>query len=207
MSPQKHAAQIANSKLSHGPRTVEGKARSSRNGYVHGFASAKHFISPHDREEFNRHCDAMVEALAPVGIEEEQLADSIAIDQFRWNRLRALENEIFCLGYDEAGRHPASNAKTWERQAKNLALLSLYEQRISRSLTRLKAELAAKQAARKAAEAAESKAETVAAEPPRGFARSSAASAVPDPQPVAPDPVAEGREAPDRAPGGIRNAA
>ncbi len=157
MSPQKHAAQVSNAQLSSGPRTEQGKLRSAENSTRHGLASRKlQRISPDDRAEFDQHCAEMLAALAPEGAIERQLADAIVFDQWRLTRARALENEIFARGFMRAKDEPFSAAETWTGQAKNLALLTLYEQRINRVLARNTAELEARQSARKAAPLAQS---------------------------------------------------
>ena len=157
MSPQKHAAQVSNAQLSSGPRTEQGKLRSAGNSTRHGLASRKlQMISPDDRAEFDQHCAEMLAALAPEGAIERQLADAIVFDQWRLTRARALENEIFARGFMRAKDEPFSGAETWTAQSKNLALLTLYEQRINRVLARNTAELEARQSARKAGPPAQS---------------------------------------------------
>ena len=163
MSPQKHAAQIANAQLSSGPRTEQGKRRSAGNSTRHGLASRKlQMISPHERAEFDQHCAEMLAALAPQGAIERQLADAVVFDQWRLTRARALESEIFARGFMRAKDELFSGAETWTAQAKNLALLTLYEQRINRVLARNTAQLDSLQTARKATPRAESISETAA---------------------------------------------
>ena len=199
MSPQKHAAQIANAKLSHGPVTEAGRLRSSSNSSRHGLASRKlRIIPPEDRDEFNELCSEMLSALAPEGPIENHLADLIVFDEWRLLRTRGLENEIFAMGFTKAKDEFSAGAEVWLAHSKELATLTLYEQRITRVLTRNKAELETRQSARKASGAdlpacalpttrfqhpealpAESKLETAAPEPLGGFVRSSAASSPP----------------------------
>jgi hypothetical protein len=152
MSPQKQAlkAQIAGGAT--GPRTEEGKAVSSQNRLTHGLCAKKYAIHASQRPEFERHYNEMLAALAPVGAEEIQLAEAIILDQYRMARSRELENEIFVKGIAEAGDALCPSAETWAKNAKDLALLSLYAQRIHRVLIRNQADFAAKQAARKTAE-------------------------------------------------------
>jgi hypothetical protein len=93
---------------------------------------------------FEKHCQSFVEALAPVGILEQDLAQSIAEDRWRLNRARALESGIFAFGQsrqlvepaDEAMLQAISQAKTWLAEGKNIQLLSVYGQRIQRSIER-----------------------------------------------------------------------
>jgi hypothetical protein len=151
MSPQKHAAQIANAKLSHGPVTEAGRLRSSSNSTRHGLASRKlRIIPPEDRDEFNELCSEMLPALAPEGPIENHLADLIVFDEWRLIRTRGLENEIFAMGFTKAKDQFFAGAEVWLAHSKELATLTLHEQRITRVLTRNKAEFEARQSARRA---------------------------------------------------------
>jgi hypothetical protein len=158
------AAQLAacreNAQFSTGPKTLEGKKRSSLNAFRHGLTGQIVIHTPEDQAAFQKHCDAIREALAPVGALELDLARAIAEDRWRLNRARALENSIFTLGFQEHSDPNAAHSKvdaalaqgrTWIGQAKNLQLLTTYEQRIRRSVEKNTAELRALQAARKAA--------------------------------------------------------
>jgi hypothetical protein len=177
MSPQKHAAQLANAQQSSGPRTAEGKARSSQNSTRHSLCGKKYLIAPEDRAEFNLHYNELLAALAPEGAIESKLAEAIVIDEWRLTRARTLESEIFARGHMKSKDGFLDGAETWLAHAKELALLTLYEQRINRVLARNKAELEAKQATRKAAaQPAESKAKPAASEHDPAFVPSNAAS-------------------------------
>ena len=98
MTESRLAANRANAKLSTGPRTEEGKRRSSLNAFRHGLTGQIVILTPEDQAAFRKHCDAIREALAPVGALELDLAQAIAEDKWRLNRARALENAVFTLG-------------------------------------------------------------------------------------------------------------
>ncbi len=150
MSPQKHAAQISNAQRSRGAVTEAGRLRSSANSTRHGLASRKlRIIPPEDREEFDQHCSDMLPALAPEGPIENYLADLVVFDEWRLIRIRGLENEIFAMGFTTAKDQFFAGAETWLAKSKELATLTLYEQRIARVLSGNKAELEARQSARK----------------------------------------------------------
>jgi hypothetical protein len=149
-----------NAQLSTGPRTEEGKKRSSLNAFRHGLTGQIVIHTPADQSAFQKHCDAIRQELAPVGALETTLAQAIAEDYWRLNRARALENSIFTLGLQEHSDPEAANpevdaalaqGRTWVEQAKNLQLLTTYEQRIRRSVEKNMAELRGLQAERKAA--------------------------------------------------------
>jgi hypothetical protein len=152
-----------NAKLSPGPRTPEGKKRSSLNAFRHGLTGQIVVQTPEDQQAFNKHCDGIREALAPVGALEINLAQAIAEDHWRLNRARAIENSIFALDQDEyspaePGRPEldaaTAQARAWVDHGRELHLLTIYENRIRRSVEKNTAELEARQAQRKAAIAA-----------------------------------------------------
>ena len=164
MTAPQLAANRANAQLSTGPQTSEGKSNSSRNSFRHGLTGKIHAASPEDQEAFQQHCALILEALAPVGTLEQEHAQAIAEDRWRLKRARALENAIFAQGIESqasgdenAGPTEVDAAlaagETWVQQARNLQLLTLYEQRINRALLRNTADLETMQAKRKTAHA------------------------------------------------------
>ncbi len=156
MSPRQLAAQAANAKLSTGPRTEAGRTRSSQNSARHYLTGKKYLVSPERGDEFDRHHNLMLEALAPEGAIECQLAEAIILDQYRLSRARRLEDQIFIQVESESRLEFLAEGEAWLAHSKQFALITLYEQRIHRALTRNKAELEARQTARKAAKPAES---------------------------------------------------
>jgi hypothetical protein len=148
-----------------GPKTEAGKQRTRLNAYKHGLTGQIHLFSPEEHQAFEKHCQSIVEALAPVGILEQELAQSIAEGRWRLNRAHALESGIFALGQmaDESQSvdqreidqpeisQTLSQAKTWLEDGKQIQLLSLYEQRIQRSIAKNMAELRTLRAERQAA--------------------------------------------------------
>ena len=60
-------ANRANAQLSTGPRTEEGKRRSSLNDFRHGLTGQIVIHTPEDQAAFQKHCEAIRDALAPVG--------------------------------------------------------------------------------------------------------------------------------------------
>jgi hypothetical protein len=160
MTEAQLTANRENAQHSTGPRTVEGRKRSSLNAFRHGLTGQIVMHTPEDQQAFKKHCDGIREALAPVGVLELDLAQAIAEDRWRLNRARALENSIFALGQGEHlheySGHPETDAafaqgRTWVTHAHELHLLTTYENRIRRSVEKNTAELRAMQAERKAA--------------------------------------------------------
>jgi hypothetical protein len=84
------------------------------------------------------------EGLAPEGALETQLAQRIATDSWRLNRISAVEDNLFALGHNaksdeietqDSEIHAAlTAAKVFKAESKQLQLLTLYEQRINRNL-------------------------------------------------------------------------
>ena len=147
-------ARRENAKHSRGPTTPEGKKRSSLNAFRHGLTGQFVVQTPEDQEAFKKHCDGIREDLDPEGALETNLAQAIAEDYWRLNRVRALENGIFALGQIEQPPQDPDNpelddalapARTWMAHAHELHLLALYESRISRSVEKNMAQLRALQ--------------------------------------------------------------
>jgi hypothetical protein len=142
-----------------GSTNETGKQRSRLNAYKHGLTGQIHVFSAEEHAAFEKHCQSVVEGLAPVGALEQQLAQAIAEGHWRLNRARAIEAGIFAIGHATHPLEPADEtmmgailqAKTWIADGKNLQLLSLYEQRIQRSVEKHMAELRTLRAERKAA--------------------------------------------------------
>ena len=141
------------------PRSIEGKHRTSLNAYKHGLTGQIHIFSAEEQKAFETHCTGIVEALAPVGALETDIAQSIAQNRWRLKRVATIESGIFAIGHEgELGigidgapyrTDPAqvpiddakSPARTWLAKADNIQLLALYEQRINRTVERSMVEL------------------------------------------------------------------
>ena len=142
-----------------GPRTLEGKRRSSLNATRHQLLSKTYIATPEESDAFNGHMDAYREALAPVGLLESELATLIATDRWRCKKAVLIENSIFAQGYlDHAEAIDVDNSqvaealtegKTWIEHAHSLSLLNTYEGRLSRRADKNIAQLTAMQAQRK----------------------------------------------------------
>jgi hypothetical protein len=160
MTEAQLAANRENAQLSSGPRTIAGKKRSSLNAFRHGLTGQIVIHTPEDEQAFKKHCDGIREGLAPVGAVETDLAQAIAEDRWRLNRARALENNILALGQSEylppdgsySELHAAlAQTQAWMAHARELHLLTTYENRIRRSVEKNTAEFNALQTQRKAA--------------------------------------------------------
>jgi hypothetical protein len=123
-----------NAQNSTGPKTAEGKDHSRQNARTHGITGKIAFADRHFIQELS-------DALNPQTVLERQYAESIAEDHWRIKRIRAVEAEIFAKG---------DPAEIFLEHAKELSLLTLYEQRINRNIQRNLAQLKALQTERKA---------------------------------------------------------
>ncbi len=161
LSQAQLAIQRANAAKSTGPRTPEGKARSSQNARRHGVTAQTTVMTEEDRLKHDEFCNNMITTLAPVGDLELYLASSVAEEAWRLNYSRAQCNNIISIGhFDGTGDayntehpeiHTAITAATVARDhAKTLELLSLYEQRIHNSFQKHYNQLIKLQTERKA---------------------------------------------------------
>ena len=140
-----------------GPKTPEGKARCRLNAHRHGMTGQIVVKTPDEQQAYNNHCRIILEALAPATDFERFLAQAIADDHWRLNRARAIEDSTFAMGMhgraDNTGSPQVddafSQARTWAEQARNLALLTVYAQRIQRSVDKNTAQLKTLQTERK----------------------------------------------------------
>ena len=119
MTNEQLAANQANSQLSTGPRTEEGKARSSQNSLKHGVFAKTIVLPGESQEEF----DALLEGLrkdhSPVGETESNLVRGLAEIQWRLRRYEAAAT-------DEA-------FETGNFESKALLNCTLIEQRLLRA--------------------------------------------------------------------------
>jgi hypothetical protein len=152
VSEKQLEANRRNAQRSTGPGTAEGKARSSRNNLRHGLTGQITVLPEEDRDAHDAFCNRLIAGFQPKTPIEDQLAHSIAEDSWRLNRVAAIENNIFALGrhaYRPKGplcaskkshhnemRNALDDAQSFLDHARELNLLSLYEQRIQRNMQR-----------------------------------------------------------------------
>jgi len=149
-----------NALLSTGPRTDAGRNRSRLNALRHGLTGQVTTMTDEDRAAHDQFSEALIKDLAPDGAMETQLAQRIATDSWRLNRISAIEDNLFALGQLQNGGQACPDvpqidaaftmAHVFTQESKQLQLLTLYEQRINRSLQKNLAMLQSLQATRKA---------------------------------------------------------
>jgi hypothetical protein len=148
-----------NAQNSTGPQSPETKAKTRLNAMRDGFTGQITTLSDEDRPIFEKFKSDFINDLAPKTVMELSLASSMAWDTWRLNHLRAVEMNLYALGTannsveiesDDPQIHAAiSGAVTFVDEAKRFALMSMYEQRMNRSIHKNLATLRELQAERK----------------------------------------------------------
>jgi hypothetical protein len=159
ISEKQLAANQSNAQLSTGPKTAEGKKRCSLNARRHNLTGQVTAMTDEDRAAHDEFSAALIKNLAPQGAMELQLAQRIATDSWRLNRTSAIEDNLFAIGFSEHANdftteHPEVHAaliaaRVFTVESRYLELLTLYEQRMNRSLQKNLALLKSLQAERK----------------------------------------------------------
>src|SRR5580692_3439463 len=152
-----------NAQHSTGARTEAGRRHSRMNAMRHNLTGQVTTMTDDDRAAHEKLSKSII---APEGGMETQLAQRIATDSWRLNRASAIEDNLFALGlyehsgkifsdFDQRGHEQIdaslTTAQVFTLQSKQLQLLTLYEQRINRSIQKNLALLQSLQASRKAA--------------------------------------------------------
>jgi hypothetical protein len=133
-----------NAQKSTGPTSQSGKAAVRFNATRHGLTSHVACMTWEDRDAFDQFCAGLVVDFKPEGAIETQLAQAIAEDHWRMNRARAIEENLFALGFQnstlDAGDPQAtaalSQAETFRDNLKSFNLITLYETRLNRNVQR-----------------------------------------------------------------------
>jgi hypothetical protein len=97
-SERRLAANRANAQLSTGPRTPEGRAKSSLNAVKTGLTGRTVLLPSEDAEAYAAHLARYQEEFQPIGVRETQLVQNLADTQWRLDRIPNLETGLFALG-------------------------------------------------------------------------------------------------------------
>src|SRR6202789_3620666 len=84
-----------------------GTQRPRLNAYTHGLTGQIQLFTDAEQKAFAIHCKGIVESLAPVGNLETTLAQSVAENHWRLQRIRTMESCIFAVGLEGGAGHPA----------------------------------------------------------------------------------------------------
>jgi hypothetical protein len=163
ISPARLAANQANSKLSTGPRTDAGKAKTSLNAVKTALTGRTVLLPGDDAEAYEQHLAAFTEEYKPAGLRESELVQSIADTYWRLARIPALEAALFARGrlefadlfeeHELAARPHLIDAHTFLTYEKQIRNLQLQEARLVRRREKETAELRRLQAERTARDA------------------------------------------------------
>jgi len=94
ISEAHQTANAANACLSTGPRTNEGKARSSQNARTHGLTAAQLVIAAEDSEEFGELHAQLQADIRPEGALQQILFDQLVASAWNLRRIRRMETEL-----------------------------------------------------------------------------------------------------------------
>jgi hypothetical protein len=135
ISASQLAANRANSQLSTGPKTPEGKAKSSLNAVKTALTGRTVLLPADDAAAYEEHVADFFKELRPMGARECALVQLLADNSWRLDRVFALEMGIYALGRTQfadhfSAEHPALQPNlievhtflTYEKQLRNLQL-------------------------------------------------------------------------------------
>jgi hypothetical protein len=125
------AANQANALLSTGPRTADGKQRSSMNALTHGLTSRSPVLATEDPAAYQLHSRQFFDEYQPATPTETQLTQELADTTWRINRIPALEAALL----DRAANPPTEQARIdfdIVDAHRALATLGLHYTRLSR---------------------------------------------------------------------------
>ncbi len=145
MSTEKQfEANRENAKLSTGPRTAEGKSKSSFNAVKTGLTGRTVLLSGDDATVYQEQVQRFIDQYRPEGEEERTLVQSIADTEWRLLRIPSLEAGIYALGRlefaslfdhdDPAVCAALIEAKTFLAYQKQINNLGVQETRLRRQL-------------------------------------------------------------------------
>jgi hypothetical protein len=143
-SPLQYAANRLNAETSHRPTLPTGRVRSSMNGLRHGLTARVVVLPSEDMDAYHAFSKEIVDCLDPQTPVERQFAQTVADNQWRINRIRSIEDGMLGMGHFEAaGDFPTDNteihsamtaARAFRDGSKAFVNLSIYEQRLHRSM-------------------------------------------------------------------------
>jgi hypothetical protein len=126
-SPARLAANAANAQHSTGPRTPEGKTRSSQNASKHGLTARELVIAPGEQEEFEDLLASFQADVKPQGVIQQILFNQLVAAAWNLRRVRRLEaeqcNQDNPNELDRLARHHTRIERTFHRCLKELKAL------------------------------------------------------------------------------------
>jgi hypothetical protein len=105
------AANRSNAQASTGPKTIEGKARVSRNAAIFGLYSAGDAVRPEEEPTYRLFCEGFQQDLVPEGAMESTLAAEIIHAAWRLRRCAEAESTMEG-GIEDKAQHSIDRART-----------------------------------------------------------------------------------------------
>ncbi len=94
LSQRKSESARANGAKSGGPKTPEGKDRSSQNALRHGLTARRFVLRSEDRDDFDHLRDAYLERFQPADQVELRLVETLVLADVRGRRLVTIETAL-----------------------------------------------------------------------------------------------------------------
>ncbi|HTP32999.1 MAG TPA: hypothetical protein VMJ75_12555 [Candidatus Acidoferrales bacterium] len=136
-SEQQIRANRANGARSRGPKTLEGKARSSQNATRHGLRSKTVLMRNEDPEAFHRLLNMYVARLGPRDQAEMSLVSELAAALWRQRRAMTMERDTLELEMrNHSGDAIDRLVESFAAQLPRLQLLHRYQAHFNIALTR-----------------------------------------------------------------------
>jgi hypothetical protein len=125
-------ANQANSKLSTGPKTEAGKARSAENALSHGLTARAIVLPTEDPAAFESHTQKFLDEYQPKTPTETELIRALAGATWHLHRIDRIENALFSETQEDLDL---------ARQFRTLSILSMHRHRLSRQIERTRHDL------------------------------------------------------------------
>jgi hypothetical protein len=143
-SPLQYSANRLNAIKSTGPASPKGKVRSSLNALRHGLTARVVVLPSEDMAAYQAFAKEIVDSLDPQTPFERQLAQTVADNQWRINRIRSVEDGMLAEAhFEKAGdfnaEHPdihsaLTASRAFRSHSQDFVNLSIYEQRLHRTM-------------------------------------------------------------------------
>ena len=137
-----------NAKLSTGPTSPEGAARSSQNAIRHGFTGQNVVVSEAEREAYEAHIAAYIDQYLPTDHQQKQLVQQLAdhdwtLHQISVQQINTISQMNAATTILSAAGDPAATAALLASLSRTLNTLSIYEGRRQRAAKAIREELEA----------------------------------------------------------------
>ena len=141
-SAKQLAANRANAEKSTGPRTEAGKRIARMNSTTHGLSGHTVLKTPEQDATYKTYYHRLMPDLAPANAIEQDFAERIVHDSWRIHRASAIESNLYALAeaaFDTGNIEQddaLSEAHAFQLNDRAINLISLYQQRLQRSIHR-----------------------------------------------------------------------